>query len=148
MTKIVKQGISLKAMANKELVKIVTHKGEEPNSTIYVMSMSIKGMGIYEKAKAIKRFKDRETQVLEQVLDTDLRQILKSYNVVPEDGSEQSLKKALDQLELKGVHIEIRDRYFEFQGERIIGESPNLMTIIEEDEILSCAMEIIVYDGR
>ena len=148
MTKIVKQGHLLKAMAKQELVKIVTHRGEEPNSTIYVMSMSIKGMGIYDKAKAIKRFKDKETQVLEQVLDTDLRQILKSYDVVPDDGSEQSLKKALDQLELKGVHIEIRDRYFEFQGERIIGESPNLMTIIEEDEILSCAMEIIVYDGR
>ena len=135
-------------MAKKELVKIETQKGEEPNSTIYVMSMSIKGLEIYEKAKAIKRFKDRETQVLEQVIENDLRQILRNYGVVPEDGSDQALEKAFNQLETKGVHIEIRDRYFEFQGERIIGESPNKMTIIVEEDgtLLSCAMEIIVYE--
>lgn len=135
-------------MAKKELVKIETQKGEEPNSTIYVMSMPIKDLGIYERAKAIKRFKDRETQVLEQVLDSDLRQILRNYGIVPEDGSDQALEKAFTQLETKGVHIEIRDRYFEFQGERIIGESPNKMTIIVEEDgtLLSCAMEIIVYE--
>lgn len=135
-------------MAKKELVTIKTQKGEEPNSTIYVMSMPIKDLGIYERAKAIKRFKDRETQVLEQVLDSDLRQILRNYGVVPEDGSDQALEKAFNQLEIKGVHIEIRDRYFEFQGERIIGESPNKMTIIVEEDgtLLSCAMEIIVYE--
>ena len=135
-------------MAKKELVKIETQKGEEPNSTIYVMSMPIKDLGIYEKAKAIKRFKDRETQVLEQVIENDLRQILRNYGVVPEDGSDQALEKAFNQLETKGVHIEIRDRYFEFQGERIIGESPNKMTIIVEEDgtLLSCAMEIIVYE--
>lgn len=134
-------------MAKKELVKIETQKGEEKNSTIYVMSMPIKDLGIYERAKAIKRFKDRETQVLEQVLDSDLRQILRNYGVVPEDGSDQALEKAFNQLETKGVHIEIRDRYFEFQGERIIGESPNKMTIIAEEDgtLLSCAMEIIIY---
>lgn len=135
-------------MAKKELVKIETQKGEEPNSTIYVMSMPIKDLGIYERAKAIKRFKDRETQVLEQVLDSDLRQILRNYGIVPEDGSDEALEKAFNQLETKGVHIEIRDRYFEFQGERIIGESPNKMTIIVEEDgtLLSCAMEIIVYE--
>ena len=135
-------------MAAKELVKIETHKGEEENSTIYVMSMSVKDLGIYEKAKAIKRFKDRETQVLEQVLDSDLRQILRNYGIIPEDGSDQALEKAFNQLETKVVHIEIRDRYFEFQGEKIIGESPNKMTIIEEEDgtLLSCAMEIIVYE--
>ena len=78
-------------MAKKELVKIETQKGEEKNSTIYVMSMPIKDLGIYERAKAIKRFKDRETQVLEQVLDSDLRQILRNYGIVPEDGSDQAL---------------------------------------------------------
>ena len=135
-------------MAKQELVKIETHKGEESNSTIYVMSMPIKDLGIYDKAKAIKRFKDRETQVLEQVLDSDLRQILRNYGIIPEDGSDQALEKAFNQLETKGVHIEIRDRYFEFQGERIIGESPNKMTIIVEEDgtLLSCAMEIIVYE--
>ena len=146
MTKTQKQGHLLKVMAKKELVKIETLKGEEPNSKIYIMSMSIKDLGIYEKAKATKRFMENETKVLEQVLDTDLRQVLRANGIIPDDGSQQALEKAFTELELKGKTIEIRDRYFEFQGEKIIGESPNLMTVIEEDGILSAAMEIIVNE--
>ena len=133
-------------MAKKELVEIKTMVGEESNSTIYVLSMSIKGLGIYEKAKATKRFIEKETKVLEQVLDTDLRQLLRTNGIIPDDGSQQALEKAFTELEIKGKTIEIRDRYFEFQGEKIIGESPNLMTVIEEDGILSAAMEIIVNE--
>lgn len=142
------QGNGLKAMAKQELVKIETFDGEEPNSTIFVMSMPIKDLNNYEKAKAIKRFKDRETQVLEQAIDIHLRMILSKFGVIPEDGSDQSLEKAFNVLEAKGIHIEIRDRYYEFQGEKIIGESPNKMTIIIEEDgtLLSCAMEIIVYE--
>lgn len=132
-------------MAAKELVKIKIYDGEEPNSKIYVLSMSIKGLDIYEKAKATKRFINKETQVLEQVIETDLRQVLRSHGVIPQDGSNQALEKALTQLELKGVTIEIRDRYYKLNDERIVGESPNKMTCIEEDEELSCAMEIVIY---
>lgn len=132
-------------MAAKELVKIKVYDGEEPNSKIYVLSMSIKGLDIYEKAKATKRFINKETQVLEQVIETDLRQVLRSHGVIPQDGSNQALEKALTQLELKGVTIEIRDRYYKLNDERIVGESPNKMTCIEEDEELSCAMEIVIY---
>ena len=133
-------------MAKKELVKIDTYKGDEPNSKIFVMSMSIGGLGIYEKAKATKRFMETETKVLEQVLDTYLRQVLRDNGIIPDDGSQQAFEKAFTELEIKGKTIEIRDRYFEFQGEKIIGESPNLMTVIEEDGILSAAMEIIVNE--
>lgn len=132
-------------MAKQELVKIKIYDGEEPNSKIYVLSMPIKGLDIYEKAKATKRFVNKETQVLEQVIETDLRQVLRSQGVIPQDGSNQALEKALTQLELKGVTIEIRDRYYKLNDERIIGESPNKMTCIEEDEELSCAMEVIIY---
>ena len=133
-------------MAKQELVKIKVYDGEEPNSKIYVLSMSIKGLDIYEKAKATKRFINKETQVLEQVIETDLRQVLRSHGVIPQDGSNQALEKALTQLELKGVAISIIDRYYKLNDERIVGESPNKMTCIEEDEILSCAMEIIIWN--
>ena len=133
-------------MAKKTLVKIETLNGEEDNSTIYIMSLNISGLNIYEKAKATKRFVESETKVLEQVIDTDLRQVLRSNGIVPEDGSDKSLEKAIYLLQLKGVRIDIVDRYYEIYGLKIIGESPNHMTIIEEDEILSCAMEIIVNE--
>lgn len=132
-------------MATKGLIKIEKTNGEEPHSTIYIMSQFVGGLNIYEKAKATKRFIDNETKVLEMVLESDLREILRSYGIIPLDGTKNSLERAFVQLESIGKSIEIRDRYYEINGEHIIGESANKMTIIEEDNILSCAMEIIIH---
>lgn len=134
-------------MAKRESVKIEVLKGETPNSKIYVMSLNISGLNVYEKAKATKRFVESDTKVLEMVLESDLREILRNNGIIPQDGSENALNRAFYDLEQKGIKIEIRDRYYELNGEKIIKESENHMTIIEENNILSCAMEIIVY-GR
>ena len=133
-------------MAKQESVKIDIQKGEEANSKIYIMSMNIKGLGVYEKAKATKRFVDRETKVLEMVLENDLRDILRSNGIIPLDGSESALNDALVQLKCQGKEISIVDRYYDLYGEKIIKESENHMTVIEEDGILSCAMEISVHE--
>lgn len=132
-------------MAKKELVKIKTYKGEEENSKVYVLSMNVKGLDIYEKAKATKRFLNKETQVLEQVIDSDIRQVLRENQCVPEDGSNDALQRALLKLETKGKTIGIYDRYSAIGGEKIVGESPNQMTVIEEDDLLSCAVEVVIY---
>ena len=107
--------------------------------------MPINGLGLYEKAKATKRFITRETQVLEQVIDTDIRQVLRENQCVPEDGSSEAMQKALLKLETKGKTIGIYDRYSAIGGEKIVGESPNQMTVIEEDDLLSCAVEVVIY---
>ena len=133
-------------MAKKELVSIECHQGETYNSQIFVMSMSVKGLSIYEKAKATERFINRETKVLEQVLETVLRNYLKQNGVIPYDGSNQALEKAFHELEFKGKSINVIDRYYELQNETIVGESPNGMTVIEEDGVLSAAMEIRINE--
>lgn len=133
-------------MAKKESVKIEKIKGEEDNSTIYIMSQDISGLNLYERAKATKRFIDNETKVLEMVLESDLREILRANGVIPQDGGENALKVAFAYLEDKGKHIEIRDRYYNLYDEKIVGESPNKMTVILEESTLSCAMEIIIYE--
>lgn len=133
-------------MAKQESVKIDIQKGEEANSKIYIMSMNIKGLGVYERAKATKRFVDKETKVLEMVLENDLRDILRSNGIIPLDGSESALNDAFVQLKCQGKEISIIDRYYDLYGEKIIKESENHMTVIEEDGILSCAMEISVHE--
>lgn len=135
-------------MAKRESVKIEVLKGETPNSKIYIMSLNISGLNVYEKAKATKRFVESDTKVLEMVLESDLRDILRKNGIIPQDGSESALNRAFYDLEQKGIKIEIVDRYYELNGEKIIKESENHMTIIEENNILSCAMEIIVYGGN
>lgn len=135
-------------MARKELVDIKIIDGDTKNSKIYIMSMPISGLNTYEKAKAIRRFINNETKVLEMVLETDLREILRGYGIIPKDGSESALNLAFASLHLMGKDIEIRDRYYDIYSEKIVGESPNKMTIIQEDEILSCAMEIIINERK
>ena len=139
-----KQENGLKVMAKKELVKIETFEGEN-HSQIFVMSMNIKGLSIYERAKATERFINKETKVLEQVLESVLRNFLRENGINVQDGSKQALEHAFWELERRGKSIEIVDRYLDIPNETIVGESPNEMTVVLEDDILSCAMEIIIY---
>jgi hypothetical protein len=130
-------------MAKKEL-EIKTYQGEK--GKIFVLSQNISGLSAYERAKAIESFIRKETKVLEMAIETYLRQVLRDNRINIQDGSNQALERAFIQLENQGKTIDIVDRYYELNNERIIGESPNEMTVILEDDILSCAMEIIIYE--
>jgi len=130
-------------MAKKELVKIETFEGDN-HSQIFVMSMNVRGMTIYEKAKATERFINRETKVLEQVLETIVRNYLRENGIVVQDGSQKALEHAFWELNKRGKEIDIVDRYLDLHNDTIIAESPNGMTIVEEEGILSCAMEVII----
>ncbi len=130
-------------MTKKESVKIETMPGEEDGSTIFIMSLNIKGLDTYQRAKATKRFIDNDTKVLETVIETHLREFLRRNGVIPHDGSLDALNQAFAKLEVLGRKIEIVDRYYEIEGERIVGLSSNNMTVILEHDILSCAMEVI-----
>ena len=131
-------------MAKREL-EIKTYDSE--SGKIFVLSQSIKSFNEYQKAKATESFINRETKVLEMAIETYLRQVLRDNGVLPMDGSKSALERAFITLENNGKTINIYDRYCETYNERIIGQSPNQMTIIEEDDILSCAMEIEVVDS-
>lgn len=122
------------------------------NSKTYIMSTELDTYNLFDRAKAIKRFIYQETKVLEILLENNLREILAHYGIIPQDNTESALKSAFDTLKGKGITIEIIDRYKVFQnsnkdiadvGLSVMGVSPNQMTVILEDEsILSCAMEI------
>ena len=125
----------------KPIIELV----KDNDSTIFVMSLNISDLDTYSRAKAIDHFIYKDTKVLEIALENHLRDILRGYGIIPYDGSESALQEAFDTLKSKGIELEIRDRYYELYNERIIALSPNQMTVIlESDNILSCAMEIIV----
>lgn len=131
-------------MAKKELA-IKTYDSEQ--GKIFVLEQNIKGFSEYQRAKAIESFISRETKVLEMAIETYLRKVLRENGISIKDGSQLSLERAFLELENKGVSVELNDRYLEINSERIIGESPNEMTVILEDDILSAAMEVII-NGR
>lgn len=129
-------------MAKKELVTIKTYRTE--TGKVFVLSQSIVGLNEYDKAKAITKFINNETKVLETSIDTYLRQVLHENGVIPSDGSDVALFKAFNELQFKGKSIEIVDRYSNLANESIVGESPNEMTVIIEDDILSAAVEVVI----
>lgn len=127
-------------MATKPVIEIV-EKDEE--HIIYYMYQDLMGLNLYDRTKAIERFINNATKTLEIAISNDLREILRKNGIIPQDGSESALKRAFDKLEDKGYKIAIIDRYYQIEDERIIGESPNQMTVIMEDKfIIGCSMEI------
>lgn len=130
----------------KKKVRINTLQGERPNTTIFVMSQDIRGLSTYESAKAITNFISRETNVLKTCVLNHLRQIVISNGIIPQDGTNQALERALHELEDNcGKRVEYYNRYVDTK-ETIIGENHD-MTVINEDGILSCAIEIEVIEN-
>ena len=122
--------------------------GENDFTKIYVLSSKVVSKNIYEITRQKKRFLEWETKVLELCIEGDLRGFLRSKGVIPYDGTQKALEKALVELETKGVSIEIRDRYYDCPNEKIVGVSPNEMTVILEGDTLSCAMEVEYVYGK
>lgn len=126
-------------MVKKELV-IRTLQSE--NGKVFILEQNIKGLNEYERAKAINRFINKETNVLETAIENYLRQIIRNNGISILDGSQKSLESAYNKLRNSGKTININDRYYELGNERIIGEN-NGMTVILEDDILGCAIEVV-----
>lgn len=127
-----------------EKPELVINQGDNKDTKVFVMSQSIKGLSLYERAKAINRFLEKETKVLETAIENYLRSIFIFYGILPRDGSESAIVESFYKLNAKGKDILIGDRYCE-TSERIIGERNNITVILEED-ILSAAMEIEIVD--
>lgn len=131
----------------KKQVKLDILQGENENTLIFVLSQDIRGLSTYDSAKATNTFVNRETNVLETCVESHVRNVLAKYGCLPIDGSKSALKRAFEDLEqLHHKKIDIRNRYVEMQ-ETIVGENErNKMTVINEDGILSCAVEIEVIN--
>lgn len=130
-------------MAKKKLVKIEVLKGEE--GQVFVLNQDIKGFNVYQKAKAINTFISSETKALETAIDVYVRGVLRENGIKIADGSNVALERAFLELENKGKSINLVDRYYEINNENIVGEINN-MTVILEDDVLSCAVEVIINE--
>lgn len=120
---------------------------KDDTHVIYHMWEDIGDLDLYERAKAKDRFLKSESKVMEKVLESDLRNFLSVFGIIPYDTSESALKLAFDTLNAKGKQIVIVDRNKNNTSEEIVGVSDNHMTIvIDRYYVMSIAMEIKVVD--
>lgn len=114
-------------------------------SKTYYMHQDLSGLDLYERTKAIERFANNATKTLETLISSDIRDFLRGFGIIPQDGSESALHEAFLKLKIKGFVVEIRDNYLNLYDEHIICESPNMMTIVLENKnLIGCSISVEV----
>ena len=109
----------------------------------YYLSQDLRGMDLYERTRAIKRFINSDTKILEQCIDTEIKAIFKSKGINAYSSDESVLKSALDTFNRQYGKITIVDIFKNpvEHCEKI--DNKNGMTIvIEDNRFIVCGMEI------
>lgn len=100
---------------------------------------------MFAKQKEIKKFKTSEQQVFIDTIDMSIRELLNQFGIIPFDTTKSAIESAFDTLKRKyGKTIQIEDRYR--NTEETIVDRKDLITIILEKGVLSCANEIRVKE--
>ena len=118
------------------------------NNTVF-LTLDLKGLGLYEKGKAIHRFINNDTKIVEDYADTIIRGILRRNGINVYSNDKSVLKCLFDTLKRKGKRIEIIDFYknANIDNCEILKTTDNKMTVLlEEDRYLECGVEIKEVD--
>ena len=116
----------------------------------FYLTQSLLGMSLYQRTKAIKKFVNNETKILEECVETEIRAIFNRNGIIVHSTEESALNDLFSALKSKNKGIEIVDL---FKTDKVddncvlIGVSPNKITIwLEEDYLLECGIEIKEID--
>ena len=122
---------------------------KETGNTFYLVQ-KINALNIYDRAKMITEFLEKETKKLEYVLNSEIKAILRKKGISILSCKENDYKHALDTLKTEFHEtIDIIDVY---KGQILekceqLGVSPNGMTVVMEDNAyLQCGCEIKVVE--
>lgn len=116
-------------------------------NNIFVLSQNINGLSVYDQARLTNRFISREIKILTTAVENDLRRIFAKHGILLKDYTNDALEVAFAQLNAKGIEIEVVDRYANTQ-EQVIYRKGNDPVVINEDGVLSSAVEIVVSYGK
>lgn len=113
------------------------------------LTQDLSGMGVYDKAKAIVSFCDKETKLFEKEIDRAILEIFDRNGINVPSTDKSVLKLAFELLKSKGKGIEIIDLY-KYSGEYIdeehyciVKQTRNHFTVmLEDDHLIQCGVEI------
>lgn len=118
------------------------------DDTIF-LTLDLKGLDLYQRGKAIRKFINSDTKIVEDYADTLIRAIFKRNGINVYGDDKSVLNRAFDTLKQKGKQIEIIDFYQNVDLERceIITTTKTKMTILIEDNRYLLA-GVIVKEGE
>ena len=106
-------------------------------------------MSLYQRTKAIKKFINTETKILEDCIENEIRAIFQRNGINVYETTESVLNDLFGALNEKGKDIAIVDLYKDIELDKcvLVGTSPNKMTVwLENDYLLQCGIEIKEID--
>lgn len=118
------------------------------DDTIF-LTLDLKGLDLYQRGKAIRKFINSDTKIVEDYADTLIRAIFKRNGINVYGDDKSVLNRAFDTLKQKGKQIEIIDFYQNVDLERcdVITTTKTKMTILIEDNRYLLA-GVIVKEGE
>ena len=113
------------------------------NNCFYLV-LDLKGLSLYERSKAISKFVRRDTKILEECIETEIKAQLDQLGINAYAKSESVLIKALDTLNAMGKRLVINDLYSKPLDDcDFVAKSDNYMNVvIESHRYLQCGKEI------
>lgn len=126
-------------------VQIYEEQETKDRKVIY-MVQDLKDFTIYQRAKAIVNFCDKETKNLEKVIDRAIIDIFNQNGINIPNTSKSVLKKAFATLNENNKDIIARDIYFlnEYYNAQLIETTPLFRIWLEENRFLQCGVSIEV----
>ena len=121
---------------------IITQEGN-----CYYLTLDLKDLSNYDKAKVVHHFINRDTEILELYIDNEIRRFLARYGIVASLTDKEDIEVALNKLR-REYHkdIKIHDLYKGMRADihiHFVGMSKNLMTVVlEDDRYLQCGIEV------
>ena len=109
----------------------------------FYLSQDLSGMDLYERTRAIKRFVNSDTKILEECVNNEIKAIFKAKGINAYSNDESVLKSALDTFNRQYGTITIVD-LFKNPIDRCekIDKKDDITIVIEEDRYIVCGMEI------
>ena len=119
-------------------------KIERDNDTLWLMQ-DLSGMGVYDKAKAIVNFCDKETKLFEKEIDRAILEIFDRNGIEIPSADKKVLKLAFDLLKAKGTDIEIVDAFKDTKIDdcEFVKLTKNQFTVVLEDSrYIQCCVRV------
>ena len=113
----------------------------------FYLSQDLSGMDLYERTRAIKRFVNSDTKILEECVNNEIKTLFKAKGINAYSNDESVLKSALDTFKRIYGDIDIVD-IFKNPVERCekVDNKNGITIVIEDNRFIVCGMEIKINE--
>ena len=111
---------------------------------IVFLTMDLKGLDLYERGKAIRRFINSDIKIVQDYVDRLCIEIMTRNGINIPSMDKNALKRAFDSLKAKGKDITLNDFYWNKQlmGCQVLERKDYITILLEDNRYILCGVEV------